>query len=433
MSSEATCFVYLQLPASLQVLTCGRYVLTGHDDGTFLGRFVYGRTYREHPDAVELDPNQLPIRSGTFETVLMRGIFGALRDASPDAWGRRIIERELGRAELTEADYLLHSPEDRAGALSFGLDEQPPAPRRRFNQTLQLSRLLEKIEEIEDEATQTDQKVADETPEHAQAEELLNIGTSLGGARPKAVVEDNEGLWIAKFPMRNDRWNNAPVEAAMLSLARLCGIRTPETRIERVAGKRILLVKRFDRERTEGGYLRHRMLSALTLLGLGDDIESRATWSYLRIADELRRTVGEPAAALHEMYRRMVFNALISNLDDHPRNHAVIAPGRAWQLSPAYDLTPSPVMAQDKRDLAMEVGAFNRYANRENILSLCARFLIERDQGSTLIDEIQHIVDTRWRDLVLQQGGTERDCEMIASAFNYAGFEYDPKEVLANL
>ncbi len=416
--------MYLQLPGSLEVLTCGRYALERRDDGTALGRFVYGRSYRENPRAAELDKFELPLMPGTFETVRLRGIFGALRDASPDAWGRSVIERQLGRTDLTELEFLLNSPEDRAGALSFGLDRDPPGPVRRFNQVLQLPLLLAAAERVLEDAVSSD------VVSRQQVEDLIQPGTSMGGARPKNVVEDDDGLWLAKFPAPGDRWNSAPVEAAMLELARTCGIHAATPRVERIAGKDVLLVKRFDRERVEGGYLRHRMVSALTALRADDDPLARADWSYLRLADEIKRWVRRPDEDLAELFRRVVFNALISNLDDHPRNHALIAPGTEWMLSPAYDLTPTPVFAVDKRDLALEIGTYNRYANRENLLSQCARFRLSRDRANAIIDGAKTVVESRWREFVRSAGGTEADCGAIERAFVYPGFEYDPRDVL---
>lgn len=409
-SEPAGCFVFIQLPGTLQVVTCGRYVL---EKG--VGRFVYGRRYLEHPAAVALSPFDLPLRPGTFETARLGGIFGALRDASPDAWGRRIIERQLGRTDLTEVDYLLHSPEDRAGALSFGIRPEPPAPVHRFNQVLQLGVLLEEAERIESGLP----------PRTHQVQSLIEPGSSLGGARPKNVVEDAEGLWVAKFPSRSDRWNNAAVEHAMLQLARECGIRSALARRMKVAGQDVLLVRRFDREKVAEGYLRYRMLSALTVLGADEDPQDRRRWSYLTLADELKRTVAHPDDDLRELYRRMVFNALISNDDDHPRNHAVIAPRQGWELSPAYDLTPTPHPSTE-RDLAMEVSVATRRANRRNLLSDCARFRLSREEASHVIDELQGIVRRRWRDAVRACGGTDADVEAIQSAFDYEGFEYQP-------
>ncbi|MGH8287078.1 MAG: type II toxin-antitoxin system HipA family toxin, partial [Steroidobacteraceae bacterium] len=409
---------------SLDVVTCGRYALETRSDGTALGRFVYGRSYRENARAVELDKFELPLRAGTFETVRLRGIFGALRDASPDAWGRRVMEKVLGRTDLTELEYLLHSPDDRIGALTFGVTSEPHAPAPRFNRALQLKALLRAAEELMDE----------EKPASAviqQLDDLIQAGTSMGGARPKSVVEDDDGLWLAKFPMRDDRWNNAPVEAAMLRLAAECGIRAALPKVVKVAGKQVLLVKRFDRERRDGGYLRHRMVSALTVLQSDDDPMARGNWSYLRLADEIKRWVKDPDADLTELFRRVVFNALISNIDDHPRNHALIAPGAQWVLSPAYDLTPMPVVAKDKRDLALEAGTYNRYANRENLLSACARFRLSREEANAIIDEMKAIVGARWRGLAQKAGASKADCRTIEPAFNYPGFEYDPKDVLA--
>jgi serine/threonine-protein kinase HipA len=302
-SDDQGCYVYIQLPDSLDVVTCGRFV---QQEG--VGRFVYGRSYLANPRAVELEKFDLSLREGIFETAKLRGIFGALRDASPDAWGRRVIERQLGRADLTEVDFLLHSPEDRAGALSFGRSSIPPAPVHRFNKVLHLSTLLEQAERIELDLPLSDPQVSG----------LVNPGSSMGGARPKNVVEDEEDLWVAKFPARGDRWNNAAVECGMLRLAGECGLRTAFGKVARVGDQPVLLVRRFDRKRVQGGYLRHRMVSALTVLRSDEDPQERSKWSYLLLADELKRWVGNPTEDLRELFSRMVFNALISNIDDHP-------------------------------------------------------------------------------------------------------------------
>ncbi|MFY2560739.1 type II toxin-antitoxin system HipA family toxin [Corallococcus terminator] len=410
-SEEARCYVYIQLPTSMEVVTCGLFVQQGD-----VGRFVYGNSYLSNPRAVELEKFELALRPGTFETARLGGIFGALRDSSPDAWGRTVIERQLGRTALTEIDFLLHSPEDRAGALSFGASPTPPAPVHQFNKVLQLNRLLEEAERIEQGLP----------PSTAQVDELVNPGSSLGGARPKNVVEDDEGLWVAKFPARNDRWNNAAVEGGMLRLARECGLSAAFSKVTSVAGRDVLLVRRFDRKRIEGdGYLRHRMVSALTVLRADENPLDRSKWSYIRLADELKRWVGNPTEDLRELFSRMVFNALISNVDDHPRNHALIATGPEWSLSPAYDLTPMP-QASTERDLAMEVGsAKNRRANRSNLLSECGRFRMSREDASHLIDTMKATVSARWRAVVKECGGTEADLTAIERAFGYEGFEYD--------
>lgn len=423
-SSDQRAYVYLQLPQSLEVVTAGFYELD-FPQGVPTGSFVYNPAYLQRADAVPLDPYELPLAPRRVQTVKLKGIFGPLRDASPDAWGRRIIEKHTARTDLTEVDYLLLSPEDRAGALSFGRDKVPPAPIRKFNQVIQLETLLAAAEQfMEDEA-------AGKPGVPEQMLELLQPGTSMGGARPKNVVEDAEGLWLAKFPDRSDKWNNARVEGAMLALAQECGLRVARHRIEHVAGKDVLLVQRFDRTLTAEGYLRHRMVSGLTALGAEDSHGDRAKWSYLLLADELRRRSARPAQDLEELFRRMVFNALISNTDDHPRNHALIAPTDKWELSPAYDLTPNPLTSVEKRDLAMTCGVYNRYANRANLLSQHGQFKLPREHAETIVDQLQQVVAARWHTVLRQQGTTPADCDKLAGAFNYAGFELDPKVVFA--
>jgi serine/threonine-protein kinase HipA len=411
--SKERAYVYLQLPGSLEIVTAGFFEQADRA-GVPLGVFVYNPAYLSRSDAVPLDPFELPLRHGRFETVKLNGIFGALRDASPDAWGRRIIERKLNRFDLSEVDYLLNSPEDRVGALSFGRGKTHPPPAARFNKVLELDKLLEFVRAVEE-----DDKL--ELP--AQVQELIQPGTSLGGARPKNVVEDDEGLWIAKFPERNDRWNNARVESAMLNLARECGLRTADARVVSVAGADVLLVRRFDRVKVEGGYHRHRFVSALTVLDAGESMGDRARWSYLLLADELRRRTHRVAEDLRELFCRMVFNSLISNTDDHPRNHGLIAPGRDFELAPAYDLTPNPVTSLERRDLALIAGRFNRYANRENLLSECARFRLTTQEANGLIDRIKKTVSTRWNPVMRASGVTVSECELLARAFDYPGFE----------
>ena len=159
------------------------------------------------------------------------------------------------------------------------------------------------------------------------------VGTSMGGARPKTVVEDKDGLWLAKFNRPDDKWNHARVEHAMLVLSRNCGIHAAHSKVIQVAGRDVLLVKRFDREKAKEGYLRSRMVSALTLLRTEDSHRSRDKWSYVLLSEELRRVSTEPKRDAAELFRRMCFNALISNTDDHPRNHALIARDQDWILS----------------------------------------------------------------------------------------------------
>jgi serine/threonine-protein kinase HipA len=413
---EQMCYVYITLPRQTKPITAGRFILTADRYGTPLGRFVYGKKYLERPDAVAFDPVELKLSQNVFETTSLKGIFGALRDAGPDYWGRRVIEHHSGKSQLGELDYLLYAPDDRAGALGFGLNQIPPAPKREFNQTIN----LQKLQQVANAIVHDEELPANAI--HQQIHDLMLIGTSMGGARPKAVVEDEEGLWIAKFNRNDDKWNQARVEHAMLVLARHCGLTVANSKVIDVGGQDVLLIKRFDREKHENGYFRARMVSALTLLQTEDTHRSREQWSYITLAEELRRICKEPVKDASELFRRMCFNALISNTDDHPRNHAVIAKEQDWRLSPAYDLTPSTPISIEKRDLAMICGDYGRFANASNFLSQHSRFLLDKERALLIINEMRDYIANNWYSVVRGEGVSEKDCEKIETAFAYPGF-----------
>jgi len=423
MTSERECFVYIVLPGETGFVTAGRFMVERTRQGAPVGTFVYGKTYRARKNAVELDPVELRLQDGQFQTALMDGYFGAIRDSMPDSWGRKVIERRVRTGgALEEMDYLMRAPDDRAGALGFGLNQVPPNPENRFNRTLH----LERLQAAADAIIADDPDLAGSAA--AQAEDLLLLGgTSMGGARPKNVVEDNDALWIAKFSREDDRWNHPRIEHGLLELAKVCGVNAVDSRLTTVAGRDILLVRRFDRDRADGGkYRRHRMVSALTLLRTDDDATTRRSWSYLLLADELRRASASPEDDLRELFRRICFNGAVSNLDDHPRNHAVIAKDAGWRLSPAYDLTPSPVFAQEGRDLSMTCGAHGRIASKGNFLSECGRFLLEREDAQHIFDSVAQTVRIEWRALMRRSGVSDSDCGRIERAFVYEGLFFDP-------
>ncbi len=410
------CFVYIVLPGETEFTTAGRFQLSKDRSDALVGRFVYGKSYLARNEAVPLDPLELKLSTRTYETRQLKGIFGALRDASPDHWGRRIIEKRAGKPQLDELYYLLYSPDDRAGALGFGLNPNPPGPRRKFNLSIDLARLQEFADQIvEDEELP-------QGPDAEQVQDLMEAGTSMGGARPKAVVEDGDALWIAKFNRKDDKYNHARTERAMLKLASACGIHPAESRLAIIGDRDALLVRRFDREKTETGYQRARMLSALTLLRAEDTHQNRTKWSYVLFVEELRRISAQPETDASELFKRMCFNALISNTDDHPRNHAVIATGKDWKLSPAYDLTPAMPISLERRDLALECGDMGRYAHANNLLSQAARFLLKKDEALAIIDAMEQTVKNQWLPISRREGVSEKDCKTISSAFAYPGF-----------
>ncbi|MCU0698722.1 MAG: type II toxin-antitoxin system HipA family toxin [Myxococcaceae bacterium] len=410
----------MTLPGQTSAVPAARFTWTRTRAGVPLGQLVYGRRYLARADAVPLDPFELPLSERRFETVRLGGFFGCLRDSSPDFWGRRVIERHVP-APLDELDLLLHAPDDRAGALSFGLGPEPPPPLRRFNRTVSLERIQRAADAVLAEPT----SVRDDSAQ-SQTREFLLIGTSMGGARPKAVIEHEGALWLAKFNLPSDRWNMARVEAAMLRLARACGITTPDSQVRGVGGRDVLLVRRFDRESTSAGYRRARMLSGLTLLGADEDVTRRDRWSYLELAEVLRRLSADPSKDSEQLFRRMVFNALTSNTDDHPRNHAAIAWDETWRLSPAYDLVPQPAVSLDRRDLALTVGSLGRWANAKNLVSEAQRFLLSAERAQQLVDELETVVRRRWYPTFRAAGVTPAEAELLQGAFVYPGFRHAP-------
>jgi hypothetical protein len=319
MPSDFECYVYVVPPGSTEFVTAGRFSQSRNRQGQPVGTFVYGRRYRERADAVELDPVQLRLRKGPFETARLGGFFGALRDALPDHWGRRVIARHGGLGEPSDFDLLLLGPDDRCGAVGFGLGVEPPAPQRRFHRTLDLERIRQAADAI-----------LSEEPQRAgwaleQVEELLGqAGTSMGGARPKTTVEADHALWLAKFPAPADTWNQPRVEHGLLLLAR----------------------------------------------------------------------------------------------------------SRSWQLSPAYDLTPAPVQAETRRDLAMACGLVDRspsrWANRRAILAAAGRFLLQPAEAEAIATRIFTTVATSWEACLREAAVSPDDCQRLSRAFLYPGLELDP-------
>jgi serine/threonine-protein kinase HipA len=406
-TSERRAYVYVQLPGMVDTVPAALLKVEKLPDGTHIGRFRYGERYLARKGAIALDPFQLPLGDTVQEFTRLKGIPGAVRDAGPDAWGRRVIEHNLQRrpGDLEEIDYLLNGPQDGAGYLTFGLTREPTAFKRRFNRTHQLAELITAAEAIE---------MGGRVPEHI----LLHLepGTSMGGARPKATIEDGNRLWIGKFPEKADRCNFQKVEYATLELARRCGLAVCNARLQSVAAHDVLMLERFDREYAEGSYLRFGLVSGLTVLDCDDNYLDRERWSYPLLADQLRRWSEKPGADRIELFRRIVFNAAVTNNDDHPRNHAVLRTARGWRLTPAYDLVPAPLVSLERRDLAMTIGSYGRTASIYNLVSQCERFGLTMEAARKEIENIVTIART-WREHFHACGVSPKDIDYIAPAF----------------
>jgi serine/threonine-protein kinase HipA len=287
--SEREAYIYVQLPGTLETVPAALLRVQTLADGRQIGRLRYGDRYLQRQEAIALDPFRLPLEKTVYEFTQLKGIPGAVRDAGPDAWGRRVIEHRLQRSagDVQEIDYLLHGPQDGAGYLTFGLKVDPPAPRRRYNRTHQLADLVAAAQAIEE-----GRSVA------VHVLEQLDPGTSMGGARPKATIEDGQRLWLGKFPAKSDRCNLQRIEFATLDLARRCGLNVAQARLQAVGADDVLMLQRFDRDYTDKGYLRFGVVSGLTVLDCGDSHLDRERWSYPLLANNLRRWSDKPEVIL---------------------------------------------------------------------------------------------------------------------------------------
>ncbi|MCR1807257.1 type II toxin-antitoxin system HipA family toxin [Stenotrophomonas geniculata] len=422
MTSERKIYVHIQLPGTLEVVPAGLLTLKELPNGGRLGTFGYGRKYLDRDDKVPLDPEQLPLDNREREFTKLKGLPGSIRDSSPDAWGRRVIEHQLEvrPGDLAEADYLLHGPKDGAGWLLFSDNAQKISPGAKFNLTHQLAGLIQVSQAIQERSSTT-----------ALSLMGLEPGTSMGGARPKATIEDDNKLWLAKFPEREDEFNYQRVEFATLELAERCGLLVTKRRLIKLDGADVLMLERFDREYAGQGYRRLGLVSSLTVLDAEDNHLDRELWSYPTFAEKLRRWSVQSKADSVELYKRMVFNACITNNDDHPRNHALLGDQNGWKLSPAYDLVPKPLVSKESRDLALTVGKYGRAASLYNLISNCETFGLSQEDAEC---EIKQIVDVceHWREIYADAGVSKKDIEYIEGAFLPESlFRTDPPEPIS--
>ena len=400
------CYVYFQLPNSLELITIGHLRWQRSGANTDVGTFVYGRNYLSNLSAFPLDPFQLPLEEREFQNTLNDGLHGPIRDASPDSRGRYVIEKNTPQSAHHSIGYLLNSGGDRIGALSFGIGKKPPAIVYKFNKTVDLQSLIRAAHKLEQDLPLDEAESA-----------LLMAGPSAGGARPKTTVAHESDLWLAKFPAFSDRQNFSKIEYTTMRLAKDCGLNVPEVRISRVGSQDVFLIKRFDRKHNPHlkNYYRTHFVSGLTLLNI--DERDRSKYSYLDLADQMRRWIKSPRRDLRELFRRMLFNGLVSNTDDHPRNHGFLFTDDSYSLSPVYDIVPKPEIGS-VRYLAMEIGSQGRVFNLDNLLSRCDAFDLSKDEVKQIYAELKSKV-TKWRAYYAAQGVSARDLKYLEGAFGH--------------
>jgi len=295
--------------------------------GRYASALRYTPEYLSDTRAFPLDPASLPLKPGDFSAAQLNAPLMALEDALPDDWGRRllILRHSLPRGRQSEPHLMQVQAGQGLGALSFHAPGQPPREEAHTAALLELNDLLDAAQRLEKEGS---------APIDASTRSLLAAGSSPGGARPKVLVHDGKAQWIAKFPSRRDDVDMVGLEAASLELARLAGLDVPDFQLIELAGtRRALLVKRFDLTEQDG---RHHMLSFRALLQAGGYYVLR----YLDLIAALRQYSANPERDVPEMFRQMVFNALLGNTDDHLKNFWLLADANGYRLSPAFDLLP---------------------------------------------------------------------------------------------
>ena len=365
-------YVWIWLPGATEPVVAGRIAR----DGERL-IFNYGQSYLAREDAIAIYEPELPLGRGAI--VPEAGLFmaGCLRDGAPDAWGRRVIlNRTLGLrgkdadiGALDELTYMLESGSDRIGALDFQRSATDYVPRAAKAATLE--ELLSAAEKVEAGIPLT--------PELDQA---LFHGSSLGGARPKAMIEDGDRKLIAKFSSSNDTHNVVKAEFVAMRLASKVGLHVAPAHLTRAAGKDVLLVERFDRLRVAQGWERKAMVSALTLFGL-DEMMARYA-SYEDLTEIIRHRFTRPKETLRELFGRLVFNILCGNTDDHARNHAAFWDGKYLTLTPAYDICPQNRTGNEASQ-AMLIAGNNRMSQLSSCIESAPHFLLDRESAENVV------------------------------------------------
>lgn len=382
MDSTSDIYVWAWLPGETTPVPAGR--LRENAGGNF--SFDYGRLYRQRENAVSLSPT-LPLTGDTYGPTGSLGLPGALRDASPDAWGRRVVQYQVTGDRGSDADtgdvdertYLLRSGSNRFGAIDFQSSPEEYVPRD--SAPAPLTELLSAADIVEAGGDLS-----------YELERALLSGTAMGGARPKAILHDGAREYIAKFTASNDNFPVVGAEAASMFLAERAGIDVASTRVETVLGRSVLLVERFDRgDRGE----RVLAVSALTMTGL-DELQARSG-SYVDFLDSLRMNRA-PEGTAAELFTRIAFNMAISNSDDHLRNHAALWDGTQAVLSPAYDLSPM----RRSGETASQAISYDRKGARTNnfaeLLSVRNLYGLSEADASGIVERIQGVIHDNWED-----------------------------------
>ncbi len=385
--TEKEAFVWIWLPGEIDPVVAGRLEA---DNGNI--QFNYGKSYLnrigDSKPAISIYEPELPLKAGVLSLPEGLTMPGCIRDAAPDAWGRRvIINKKLGlkgastdTAELDELTYLLESGSDRIGALDFQRSPTEYLPRTANN--VSIEELIESAERVE--------KGMPLTPELDQA---LFHGSSIGGARPKALIQDHGKKYVAKFSSTTDLYSVVKAEFIAMRLAQLAGLNAAPVKLTKAANKDVILIERFDRVPKGDKWARKAMVSALTLFGL-DDMMARYA-SYETLSEIIRHRFTDPKYTLKELFSRLVFNILCGNTDDHARNHAAFWDGKSLTLTPAYDICPQGRTGNEASQ-AMLIYGDNNLSQLKTCLETAHNFLLSEEEAREIFGNLIAAIEQHW-------------------------------------
>jgi len=373
MTSDA--YIWIWLPGESEPVVCGRLEPENNTYG-----FVYGKSYLNRSNAIALDPRELPLEERIFSPSFGE-THSVIRDAAPDAWGRRVLMYTIEGKAFSELDYLLLAGRDRIGALDVRPESSGYSGVRTGPSAL-----------IEDLLTAAEKVEAGHPLPESLANALLH-GSSVGGARPKALLMDENIKWIAKFSSTTDHYPVVRSEYAAMWLAGKCGIAVPDMRLLKIMEKDVLLVKRFDRELSDGHWRRRFLISGLTALQLHETEATLA--SYPELASFIRRFGDGFSSDTKQLFKRMLFNIFIGNTDDHARNHSFFWDGHYYTLTPAYDICPI-LRAGQTAHQAMIIGREGRAGTLRNALSEAKQFGLTSEEAKTIGEETAGIIRQHW-------------------------------------
>jgi len=392
--SEA--FIWVWLPGETRPVVSGK--LTADGDHLI---FNYGKSYLARKNAIALYEPELPLQSGFIPLLPGLSMPACIRDGSPDAWGRRvIINKKLGHkgakayvSQLAELTYLLESGSDRIGALDLQYTATEYMPRGTGDVSL-------------DELVQIAELVEKGLPLSPALNQALQYGTSLGGARPKAQIDDGDEKYIAKFSSTADLYSVVKAEFIAMRLAARAGLDVARVLLTSSLRKDVLLIERFDRVHTKAGWQRKSMVSALTMLAL-DEMMARYA-SYEDLAEIVRHRFANASSTLRELYARLVFNILCGNTDDHARNHAAFWDGETLRLTPAYDICPQGRTGHEASQAMLIVGD-NRMSRISSCLEAAANFLLSRKEAIDIVESQLGCIIKHWDAVCDEASLTETD------------------------